>query len=362
MNRRNLLRAFGGAAIAATSGGAVYAAGRARTPAQLAQRAAAPPPSTITAPVRRGGLANQLTLTGVFEHSVVVDVPGPRSVAGATRLIVTRTPPKVGQRIDPGGLLAEVSGRPVIAMTGSFPAYRDLRPGSSGPDVAQLRRALGPLYGTPPGAEFTARVASDVRRLYHALGYSPIETGVGPAVPMGEMAFLPSLPARVTAIRARIGTDAKGPLVRVGAGPVRVAAPVDDAARGALSGDVGVRFGTGPLKGATTRLLEIRDVDTGPQAQGPGRADAIFAVDAAPGATDLTAAQEVVLGAGRTVADAWIIPVAALWTARDGSVAVTTVDGDRRRDVPVKVLVSVRGEAAVDGDLAADDEVLVGVR
>ena len=55
-----------------------------------------------------------------------------------------------------------VSGRPVFVLRGAQPSHRDMRPGSSGPDVRQLETALarmgfspGPVDGRYDGA--TAR-------------------------------------------------------------------------------------------------------------------------------------------------------------------------------------------------------------
>jgi peptidoglycan hydrolase-like protein with peptidoglycan-binding domain len=55
---------------------------------------------------------------------------------------VTGLPKKVGDKVGNGDVVLQVSGRPVIALVGRLPAYRDMTPGSNGPDVAQLQAAL----------------------------------------------------------------------------------------------------------------------------------------------------------------------------------------------------------------------------
>ena len=59
-----------------------------------------------------------------------------------------------------GDVLVEVTGRPVIALTGPLPAYRDLVVGDIGPDVAQLEQALAAIGfdpGEPDDDTFTQR-------------------------------------------------------------------------------------------------------------------------------------------------------------------------------------------------------------
>ena len=69
-------------------------------------------------------------------------------------------------------MLVEVTGRPVIALAGRLPAYRDLAVGDTGPDVVQLKSALAGLgfdAGDPDDA--TRSDAAAVAALYDRLGY-----------------------------------------------------------------------------------------------------------------------------------------------------------------------------------------------
>jgi len=369
MNRRRLLSGGAAAVVAAVTGTAVYAAGRARTPAQRAARAAPPGQSTITVAVRRGELADRLALNGVFSHGSLVEVNGPRSVPGVESLVITRVPVVARQRIGDGDVVAEVSGRPIFVLAGAFPAYRDLQPAMRGPDVAQLRRGLRPLYGTPEGDDFSGRTESDLLRLYAKLGYPALRRGGRLLLPMGEVVFLPSLPAQVSAVAARVGGPAGGPLVTLASGPPQVVAPVDRVAQqllgtylGGGEGGAQLRFGAGQLEGEQTRLVEIRKrAGTGGTAEGKPEFEAVFAVEGKLPA-DPSAGQEVLVVSARSAPGSWIVPVSALWTAADGSVSVTVVEGERRRTVPVSVSVTVLGESAVTGALAEEDQVLVGAR
>jgi len=61
-------------------------------------------------------------------------------VAYISKLDVT-----VGGTVRNGERLAEIDGEPLFALTGPVPAWRDLTPGESGPDVTELQKALAAL-------------------------------------------------------------------------------------------------------------------------------------------------------------------------------------------------------------------------
>lgn len=89
-------------------------------------------------------------------------------VAAAGRTIVTGVSAGAGSVLRPGQVLAEVSGRPLLALNLPFDLYRDLAPGDSGPDVRALQQALidtGVLTG-PVDGEFGARTSAAIRALY----------------------------------------------------------------------------------------------------------------------------------------------------------------------------------------------------
>jgi multidrug efflux pump subunit AcrA (membrane-fusion protein) len=143
------------------------------SPAEAAANAAPPEARAITVPVERRLLANDVVLRGdvVYEDPVDVtvetgDLGGPAIVTGAV--------PQVGTTVDAGSVLLEVAGRPVIALTGALPVYRTLRAGASGPDVVQLKEALGALgidAGDPGAAAGGAVTARAVGALYDRVGY-----------------------------------------------------------------------------------------------------------------------------------------------------------------------------------------------
>lgn len=146
--------------------------------------------------------------------------------------MVTRVPKTRGEPIAAGQVVVEVSGRPLIVLPGSAPAYRDLREGQHGPDVTQLQQALRSLrlYSTKISGTFDAATRAAVLRLYGALGYdAPTTAAMNGAtasvtlLPRSEVMFLPAFPARVTAIGASVGdTVSDAPLITVSSGALAV--------------------------------------------------------------------------------------------------------------------------------------------
>jgi peptidoglycan hydrolase-like protein with peptidoglycan-binding domain len=125
-------------------GGAWWLGSRVQSPAARAARAEAPLPSLVTARVEQRVLAETLVTRGDVRPSGASQVVWSGSNALGVPL-VTGVPVKVGDTVLEGQVLVEVSGRPVLVIAGSIPVYRDLRPGSSGKDVAQLQTALARL-------------------------------------------------------------------------------------------------------------------------------------------------------------------------------------------------------------------------
>jgi peptidoglycan hydrolase-like protein with peptidoglycan-binding domain len=87
---------------------------------------------------------------------------------------ISRLDVAAGQTISNGEQLAEIDGEPLFALAGRVPAWRDITPGESGPDVAELQKALAsPGYyqgGDTPGFFGTATQAA-VSAYYEHLGY-----------------------------------------------------------------------------------------------------------------------------------------------------------------------------------------------
>ena len=70
-----------------------------------------------------------------------------------------------------GDPVLELSGQPLFLLEGTFPGYRDLQPGLSGPDVAQLNSALSRLGHETSGDRFDEATEGAVEALFSRAGH-----------------------------------------------------------------------------------------------------------------------------------------------------------------------------------------------
>jgi peptidoglycan hydrolase-like protein with peptidoglycan-binding domain len=177
-------------AVAALATGAMVLAGAAvwtstfvKSPAQAAADAGPPAPDVLTAPVERRVLADTVVTRGIVAASQTVDLaPAATAAEGSAAPVVTKVMVRSGQTFEAGRVLAEVSGRPVFALPGTLPVYRDLKPGTQGDDVRQLQQALrtlGHYPGSDPDGTYGTGTKQAVAALYAAIGYEPVVAGGG---------------------------------------------------------------------------------------------------------------------------------------------------------------------------------------
>lgn len=179
-----------------------------KSPAQQAADMAPPPPSVLTATVKEDILAEQVTLRGV----VAADSFSVRPLMALTPAIVTALPKQAGAVVSEGDMIAEISGRPMFILKGLIPAYRDLGPGLTGKDVSQLQAALVRLEYLEPenyregSFDWVTKMA--VTQFYKDQGYSSDCEGSMGTVCLGEVVFVPSLPAALSMVNVGVGDDA----------------------------------------------------------------------------------------------------------------------------------------------------------
>jgi peptidoglycan hydrolase-like protein with peptidoglycan-binding domain len=263
------------------SAGGLGGATLVKSPAQAAADTRAPAASVITAPVVSQQLARTAVLRGDVTSGAALDVT-PTKVAGTRAQdgginpgggtpILTKKLVHVGERVDQAHALVEFSGRPVYVLQGKVPAYRDMLPGESGSDIAELQSALSGL-GLYRGGDSSGYFGSATKRavtgLYRRLGYPVPTTGDdsgravdeaeqalgdlekqpkpdtallarardaldaaraagGPFVPLSEMAFVSSLPARVVALPTAVGEKVSRPVVSLATGGLRLTGYLD---------------------------------------------------------------------------------------------------------------------------------------
>ncbi|WP_438312810.1 peptidoglycan-binding protein [Streptomyces sp. HUAS TT3] len=185
--RRRILTWVVAGAVALTGAGIAVAA-TIRSPAQVAADAAPPPASVLADRVERRVLTSSVVVRGTVaaEQTLAVS-PGAGAAAAAGtggKPVVTRINKQPGASVQAGEVLVEVSGRPVFALAGALPVYRDLKPGATGKDVGQLQeglKALGHPTGKDPAATYGAGTKAAVTALYAALGHTPRPADPGDA-------------------------------------------------------------------------------------------------------------------------------------------------------------------------------------
>jgi peptidoglycan hydrolase-like protein with peptidoglycan-binding domain len=423
--RRVLFWVAGGAALLAIGG--LIGSSFVKSPQQIAADTAAPPPTVTTAKVVSQILTSSVQMRGVVYPGTQYDVypsapesdaaaagtgsPAGGSAAGggsSEGVYISRLDVTAGQSISNGEKLAEIDGEPLFALAGRVPAWRDITPGESGPDVAELQKALAALgyydRGDTPGF-FGAATQGAVSLYYEHLGYTPPATG---GVPMTDVIFLPSLPAKVIAVNGARGQQpgqpflalaARGSLALTGELPPAYAAQVRPGLKVKIFDEVTGIHATGTVAdvGTATTVTPagaIVDVGggsapvgstgagSGPTGSGPaGTAGANTSGSAAnPGATafipltvhpaaPLPAALNgenvlVTVETGRTEGPVLTVPVAAIVTTASGTsyVTVAGAHGGQAR-VPVTPGISENGYVqvtpAASRTLTAGDRVVV---
>jgi hypothetical protein len=158
------------------AGAGLGAAQFVKSPAQAAADSKAPAPDVLEAPVEKRVLRHNIVVRGTAAASRTSEIAPAAGGADGVEPVVTKLPLKPGATVREGTVLMEVSGRPVIALRGATPVYRDLKPGTRGEDVRQLQAALRSLgHGTGGDASgaFGAGTKAALAALYRALGYDP---------------------------------------------------------------------------------------------------------------------------------------------------------------------------------------------
>lgn len=394
-----------------------YFAAQARTPAQRAEETAEPDDSVITVKVDQEQLIDTLEFEAVLDRTGDFEVPAPTAPEGIETALASKIPVEVGDEVKAGTVLLEVSGRPMIALEGDVPAYRDLQEGDTGPDVEQLQLALQQIYGTPKTGTFDSRTASDLKKLYDHAGYdhattseevateeddtaegdtgdenteggeentggAQTETVERVALPASEVVFLPELPMQVSKVNAKQSAPVEGTVLVLASGDWKLEAELDEEVGSELSklGDEAeLEYGDGPLEGQEVGgfELETREVEgetdqwSEEEAQTVEKTFAVFAFDAeaVEGIDDLAPGeeQEVTLVRARSAEDALIVPLSALWTDSEGRTMITVLEEDGTTERHIEVDVSLRHEGRgvvvpVEGELAAGDEVVIAWR
>ncbi|MCG2803805.1 MAG: peptidoglycan-binding protein [Cellulomonas sp.] len=375
------------AAVGAASLGWV-AALRFESPAQRAAAATAPAALPVTAAVTQGVLAEQITAiaqVGYANSTAVTVLP-----ASSGTSVVTAQLTAPGSILEAGAPVVAVNGRPVLALPGQFRAYRDLRPGDTGPDVSQLQQGLRATGLAIPAREdgtFGTATAAAVRRLYRGHGFSaptetttsatsttgapsggpPTDADATPAtaptlvVPAAELLFVTQLPAVVVGLPAVGALVDAATTVTVASTALVAHAEVATSLLTSLSTDT---RGTLSDSSGASVAVQVAALTPGDTTTG------------APGSLELTASdglpqawvgQPVLATLNLTVvaSDALLVPSRAVGVDGAGQAQVTVEQPDGSfRLVPVTELGTLAGQSAITVDdpdaLQVGDRVQVG--
>ncbi|GAB3652369.1 hypothetical protein GCM10027589_09810 [Actinocorallia lasiicapitis] len=361
-----------------------------KSPEQLAAEAEAPKASVISATVERRVLRETVTLRGTVAPGRTIEV-SPAASAEAGKLVVSAPPLKVGRRVRAGEVVSVISGRPIIALPGKVPAYRDLRQGMKGPDVVQVQsalRSLGYAIADNPGIYGVGTQAA-VKRLFEVGGFDPVveevPTAEKPTVDdpqdkgkpekpkkavvlrSGEVVFVPKFPARVIEAKAALGAEVKGVVLKLAAGELVVQGRLSQVDRKLVKAGRAVKIlseETGIE--ARGRVVSIGPFVTGEGGDGTGPAEPghPIVVEGVRPLPEKLAGQDVrlTIEAASTDKPVLVVPASAIYAVADGSTQVVKIgaDGTQAR---VTVTTGALGGGFVEvktDELQDGDKVVVG--
>lgn len=372
--------------VAGAGGIGWWAALRFESPAQRAAAATAPTPMPVFATVQRGTLSELITanatVTTAERHEIVLTIPQGAPVAAVTRQFV------IDGTIGEAAPVLAVNDRPVFAISGDFPFWRDLSPGMSGDDVRQLQeslRAAGHVIGDREFGTFGRGTAAAVKAMYRAADYPTASADPAPAeaadgtgspegqasvtrvlvVPADELVVVPGgLPAHIAAIPA-IGTvlTTENATISVVAGAPKATADMPE----------GVASRATPGMGGTLRVGEddpvavvVSQVVAGDVTAAVGSKVILVAADEAAIPESWVGGQGILELTLTTVAtDSLLVPSRAVAVRADGTASVLKREADGSLVIiVVSDLGDLRGVSAVEavdeGTLVVGDQVQVG--
>lgn len=306
----------------------------------------------VTEVVERTTLTSDLILNGSLSYGDSVSPPGRGG-------IVTRLP-KAGDIVFGGQVLYEVDGRPVIAIRGDRPFWRDLSVGMpEGADVLQLEQFLAAIgYGSDLTVDqnFTAGTASAVKLWQASLGLE--KTGM---VSLGDIVAISADSVRVESVTAVLGDSAGSSPLTYTSTTLRVVAKLTDAqAREILPATaVTVTLPDGTELPATIAVIDPGGEPTGNEGDTtPATASVEFEDPTAAAGIGLRAVK--VRLATSEIPDALVVPVTALLATLDGGYAVEVLREGKTVRVPVEIgLIADSRAEVVGGDLDEGDSVVV---
>lgn len=179
----------------------------------------------IVAEVEVTPIADTIVARADYTAGATIGVPPPQ-LEGARPVVVELFVEERGP-IEEGAIIASVGGRPMFAFDGPIPMYRTIVPDDTGADVKLIQQALvqtGYLpKDTVADGVFGASTRGAIDKLYRSFGFDPLQgfsgdgRRRGSTIPLGEIAFIPGLPAIVATVTTSEGKTAAESVIAVAA-------------------------------------------------------------------------------------------------------------------------------------------------
>ncbi len=379
--RRIILLAVIGLAVIASIGGLLIST-TIKSPAQQAAETKAPGLTRLTAPVQDTVIRNTVQADGLITKPPQISSlsgggGGGGGGGGNAQQVVTKIFYPPGSFVAPGNVIIEVAGRPFFVFQGTVPAYRDMAPGESGSDIAQLQaglESLGFSVGGDTSGVYGPGTSAAVAAFYQSLGYPAPAAPSGSKghrraeVPLSEIMFVPRFPAQVVKLGGHVGSvvsdslvtlslgspsihgqlnPAFGPLVRPGM-RVTITTQGSPATVHGTIASVGRKAQTSKsISGGLYYPMHIKLRKPLPPSMGPGQ-NVILSIRAAQSSGPMLA-----------------VPEAALFGGQDGKDYVSKVTGPNTATrIPVTVVTEGDGLVGIRPDpvgaLKPGDQVVTG--
>jgi hypothetical protein len=294
-----------------------------------------------------------LQRTESFDGTTGHGEPRPLFLTGSGTLTAL---PAVGDLIDQGTVVAEVDGRPIIALQGPLPMWRALGPSvSDGKDVQQLEYVLtalgyGETYGVTVDEDWTSATTKAVEAFQEDHGQDDDGT-----IDIGDIVWIPG-PVRVDSVAGTVGQQLGDAGIKVTGTTqtVHVKLDVSDADLLAIGTAVTVELPSGETVDGT--VATVGSAETAEDGSSTLPVDVTMA-----GSTTVPDGLPVDVQVVTVAADdVLVVPVDALLALAGGGYAVEVSDGAGATHLErVDLGVFADDLVAVTGDVEAGDQVVV---
>lgn len=315
---------------------------------------------TSIATVQRETLTSQSSLSGTLADS------GSYTIVNQATGTLTMLP-EVGKTVRQGGVLYQVSGNPVVLLYGNVPDYRDMSAGLTGADVREFNKALIALGYTTRADVLAAGLGMGYFSAATTTAWEDYQTALGVTVPsatvtLGQVVFLPTA-AKIGAWETGItpGTSAApGTALMTATSPVpEVTINLDPSLEAEIKAGDKVEIDL-PAGGVTTGVVTQVSKVASTNASGVTSVPVYVALDHPKAAKNLSSAPVTVKVTTGSVANALVVPVAALMARPGGyAVEVTGPGGHHLVKVEVGLFDDADGMVQVTGNLTPGQHVVV---